>query len=39
MTSNLRFQMVGEAFKKKPLCVEAPAERPSEYFGKHGFNR
>ncbi len=39
MTSNLRFQMVGEAFKKKPLCVEAPAERPSEYFGKHVFNR
>ena len=39
MTSNLRFQMLGEAFKKKPLSVEAPAERPCEYFGKHVFNR
>ena len=39
MTSNLRFQMVGEAFKKKPLDVEAPAERPCEYFGKKVFNR
>ncbi|MBR0433501.1 MAG: glutamine synthetase III [Bacteroidaceae bacterium] len=39
MTSNLRFQMVGEAFKKKPLDVVAPAERPCEYFGKKVFNR
>ncbi len=39
MTSNLRFQMVGEAFKKKPISVEAPAERPCEYFGKNVFNR
>ena len=39
MTSNLRFQMVGEAFKKKPIDVEAPAERPCEYFGKKVFNR
>ena len=35
----LRTQVVGEAFKKKPLNVEAPAERPCEYFGKHVFNR
>ncbi len=35
----LRFQVVGEAFKKKPLDVKAPAERPSEYFGKKVFNR
>ena len=35
----LRFQVVGEAFKKKPLELEAPAERPSEYFGKKVFNR
>ena len=35
----LRTQVVGEAFKKKPLDVEAPAERPCEYFGKHVFNR
>ena len=35
----LRFQVVGEAFKKKPLEVTAPSERPSEYFGKKVFNR
>ena len=37
--SNLRFQVVEEAFKKKPLEVIAPVERPSEYFGKYVFNR
>ena len=26
----LRFQVVGEAFKKKPLDVEAPVERPAK---------
>lgn len=36
---NLRFQVVAEAFKKKPLEVKAPAERPYEYFGKYVFNR
>ena len=36
---SLRTQVVGEAFKKKPLDVEAPAERPCEYFAKHVFNR
>ena len=36
---NLRFQVVAEAFKKKPLDVKAPAERPHEYFGKYVFNR
>jgi glutamine synthetase len=35
----LRFQVVGEAFKKKPLEVTTPSERPSEYFGKKVFNR
>ena len=39
MTNNLRFQVVEEAFKKSALNVEAPAERPSEYFGKYVFNR
>ena len=39
MANELRFQVVGEAFKKKPLDVEAPSERPCEYFGKHVFNR
>lgn len=36
---NLRFQVVAEAFKKKPLEVSTPAERPSGYFGKYVFNR
>ena len=35
----LRFHVVGEAFKKKPLEVKAPVERPDEYFGKKVFNR
>ena len=35
----LRFQVVGEAFKKKPLDVQAPAERPTKYFGRKVFNR
>ena len=35
----LRFQVVGEAFKKKPLDVKAPVERPYEYFGRKVFNR
>jgi len=35
----LRFQVVGEAFKKKPLDVKAPAERPASYFGSKVFNR
>ena len=37
--SNLRFKVVEEAFKKRPLDVPAPGERPSEYFGKYVFNR
>ena len=37
--ANLRFQVVAEAFKKKPLDIKAPAERPCEYFGKKVFNR
>ena len=37
--SNLRFQVVEEAFKKKAQEVKAPTERPSEYFGKYVFNR
>ena len=35
----LRFHVVGEAFKKKPLDVVPPSERPSEYFGRKVFNR
>ena len=39
MATNLRFQVVEEAFKKRPLEIEAPKQRPSEYFGKYVFNR
>ena len=39
MANDLRFQVVEEAFKKKPLEVEEPVERPCEYFGKKVFNR
>ncbi len=39
MSNQLRFQVVEEAFKKKAVEVKAPAERPSEYFGKYVFNR
>ncbi|MBR3093789.1 MAG: glutamine synthetase III [Bacteroidaceae bacterium] len=37
--TNLRFKVVEEAFKKKPIDVEAPSERPYEYFGKKVFGR
>ena len=37
--ANSRFEVVAEAFKKKPLDVIAPVERPSEYYGKNVFNR
>ena len=39
MSNLLRFKVVEEAFKKKALEVEAPSERPSDYFGKYVFNR
>jgi glutamine synthetase len=39
MANNLRFQVVEEAFKKKAVDVKAPAERPSQYFGKYVFTR
>ena len=35
----LRFQVVGEAFKKKPLDVKTPSKRPAQYFGCKVFNR
>ena len=37
--ANLRFEVVAEAFNKKPLDVISPIERPSEFFGKNVFNR
>ena len=39
MSSNLRFQVVEEAFKKQAKEVKVPKERPSDYFGKYVFNR
>ena len=37
--SKLRFRVVETAFKKKPVVVAVPAERPSEYFAKYVFNK
>ena len=37
--SALRFKVVEEAFLKKPVEVETPAVRPSEYFSKYVFNK
>lgn len=37
--SDLRFRVVENAFHARALDVPAPAERPSEYFGKYVFNR
>ena len=37
--ANLRFEVVAEAYKKKPLEVITPSERPSEFFAKYVFNR
>jgi hypothetical protein len=34
----LRFKAVEEAFKKKPLKVEAPSRLTSDYYGKYVFN-
>ena len=37
--STLRFRVVEKAFQTKPVEVNVPKERPSEYFGKYVFNR
>lgn len=39
MSSALRFKAVEEAFKKKALCVTAPAKFTSDYYGKYVFNK
>ena len=39
MAAGLRFQVVNEAFKRGPVFVDMPKERPSEYFAKYVFNR
>ncbi|MDE5607706.1 MAG: glutamine synthetase III [Muribaculaceae bacterium] len=37
--SQLRFKVVEEAFDRKAVPVDIPAERPSEYYAKYVFNR
>jgi len=37
--SSLRFKVVEEAFDRKAVPVEVPAERPEQYYGKYVFNR
>ena len=37
--ATLRFEVIGEAFKKRPLEVKIPAERPTEYFAINVFNK
>jgi len=39
MSSTLRFQIVGEAFKKRPVEVPNRKDRPSEFFAKYVFTR
>ena len=39
MSSTLRFQIVGEAFTKKPVEVPNRKDRPSEFFAKYVFTR
>lgn len=39
MAARLRFKVVDEAFKRGPVYVELPKERPSEYFAKYVFNK
>ena len=39
MSSTLRFQIVGEAFTKRPVEVPNRKDRPSEFFAKYVFNR
>lgn len=36
---NLRFEVLKEAFRKRPVELKIPKERPSELFGKNVFNR
>lgn len=39
MSTSLRFKVVEEAFDRKAMHVDIPAERPDAYFGKAVFNR
>ncbi len=37
--SALRFKVVEDSFRKKPVDVPAPDQRPSEFFAKYVFNK
>ena len=37
--SKLRFRVVEEAYNRKAVQVDVPAERPEQYYGKYVFNR
>ena len=37
--ANLRFGAIEEAFKKRPLEIKTPKERPEDFYGKYVFNR
>ena len=37
--SKLRFRVVEEAYNRKAVQVDMPAERPDQYYGKYVFNR
>lgn len=37
--SKLRFRVIETAFKKKPVNIFPPSQRPSEYFGVRVFNK
>ena len=37
--ANLRFEAVEEAFKKRPLEVNTPKERPGDFYARYVFNR
>ena len=39
MSSKLRFKVVDDAFRKRPVEVEVPSTRPSQYFCKFVFDR
>ena len=37
--SHFRFKVVEEAFDRKPVKVDIPQQRPSEYYAQAVFNR
>ena len=39
MSATIRFQVVGEAFRRKAVEVPSREDRPSEFFAKYVFNR